>query len=406
LGLTSDSAHIEGRERLTVEEAIARAWDWFATLPTELYADAKHAGRVDDLCYYPIGNVFTIGHVIKEYFDWKRLSWTLSSYRCALSLANTYILPRLGLVTASEITSLHIQNFVEYILETPPEKLAQRRGVRNQLKDLDEEAVRRRKDRVNEAMGILRSALVFAWENEKVDQQRCWNSLKPLRNVQGTRLLHLTRPECKTLLKHCRPELADMVQGALYTGCRIAELARMKVGDVARDGYGVYVAPSKTYRARFVFLPDEGMAFFLALIKGRPKGASLFRAYRETQWTSYQRKLFKKAVRAAGLPANFTFHGLRHTYASQLVQAGAPLIVVAQQLGHANINSVSAVYGHLAPQIREAEVRQRFTSISKKNLAQAQKKRAVLTKLHHSVQKADWRAYAQITDLGSRRKTK
>jgi integrase len=44
-----------------------------------------------------------------------------------------------------------------------------------------------------------------------------------------------------------------------------------------------------------------------------------------------------------------TFHELRHTYASMLVEAGIPLFVVAHQLGHANTKMVEKHYGHLAP---------------------------------------------------------
>ena len=45
-------------------------------------------------------------------------------------------------------------------------------------------------------------------------------------------------------------------------------------------------------------------------------------------------------------PANF--HCLRHTYASHAVMAGAPLIVVAQNLGHADTRMVEKHYGHLS----------------------------------------------------------
>ena len=50
-------------------------------------------------------------------------------------------------------------------------------------------------------------------------------------------------------------------------------------------------------------------------------------------------------------------------YASQLIQAGAPLIVVSEQLGHRNTDSVGRTYGHMAPQIRQAEVWYRFASL-------------------------------------------
>ena len=45
-------------------------------------------------------------------------------------------------------------------------------------------------------------------------------------------------------------------------------------------------------------------------------------------------------------------------------QAGTPLTVVAQQLGHANTDTVSRTYGHLAPQIREAQVRTHFARLT------------------------------------------
>ena len=45
-------------------------------------------------------------------------------------------------------------------------------------------------------------------------------------------------------------------------------------------------------------------------------------------------------------PANF--HCLRHSYASHVVMAGAPLLVVAKNLGHADARMVERHYGHLS----------------------------------------------------------
>lgn len=217
-------------------------------------------------------------------------------------------------------------------------------------------------------------------------------------------MAHLTRAECRELLNKCDRNLRELVTGALYTGCRSIELLRMKAADVGRDGFGVYVAPSKSHTPRFVFLPDEGMAFFLTLAQRKQPNDLLFTTAKGAPWHSHLYR-FRMAVQASRVPKGFTFHGLRHTYASQLVQAGAPLSVVAEQLGHVNSVSVSRTYGHIAPQIREAEVRQRFVSLkSKKSDVRTRRQAKKLIKRWEQKHGASATAtYAKINDLKSLR---
>ena len=143
------------------------------------------------------------------------------------------------------------------------------------------------------------------------------------------------------------------------------------------------------------------MIFFLSLCHGLYPREPLFKRDSGRPWRGSHKHLFKAAVRAAGLPEAFTFHGLRHTYASQLVQAGTPLLVIAEQLGHANTTTVSRTYGHLAPQIREAEVRQRFSPLDPEHAVAALRDTAALSELRHRLHGPDWRSYAAITDTSS-----
>jgi integrase len=54
------------------------------------------------------------------------------------------------------------------------------------------------------------------------------------------------------------------------------------------------------------------------------------------------------ACTAAKVSPAATFHTLRHTFASHLVQQGVPLMFVASALGHSDTRMVEKHYGHLS----------------------------------------------------------
>ena len=57
---------------------------------------------------------------------------------------------------------------------------------------------------------------------------------------------------------------------------------------------------------------------------------------------------FQPALTKAGL-RKFRFHDLRHTFGSLLIQDGASLAYVKEQMGHSSIQVTADVYGHLIP---------------------------------------------------------
>jgi len=270
------------------------------------------------------------------YVEWKRLVAAQSHFETCISLINYHIIPRLSNLAVDEFNSEHLRRFVRDVLETPVKRGRRPLGPQLSIASLDDEQLRKRKKTVNTLIGILRVAFQISWESGKVESERAWRCLRRLPAVDRPRSLHLSRAECRDLIAQCRPDLERLVLGALYTGCRSNELLNMRCEDVGRDGYGVYIPRAKNYRARFIFLPDEGMGWFLDLIRGRKRKDFVFVRDNGKSWIGNQKSLFKSAVRAAELPDEFTFHGLRHTYASQLVQAGATVYAVAAQLGHAD----------------------------------------------------------------------
>jgi integrase len=60
-------------------------------------------------------------------------------------------------------------------------------------------------------------------------------------------------------------------------------------------------------------------------------------------------RMLWRALKRAGLRL-LGWHSLRHTFASQLAMAGAPLKAIQELLGHANIQ-MTMRYAHLSPEI-------------------------------------------------------
>jgi integrase len=56
-------------------------------------------------------------------------------------------------------------------------------------------------------------------------------------------------------------------------------------------------------------------------------------------------------IKAAHVKA-IKFHGLRHTCATLLLQAGQPIHVVSERLGHAKVSMTLEVYAHVLPDMQ------------------------------------------------------
>ena len=349
-------------------EALAAARHWFAKPDIVAQASVPYArGTNRDLIYSKEVPGFTIGDALRDFVEWKRVAASPAYFDSTLSLVNHHIVPRLGNVLIDDFTSRLFTSFCIDVLESPPKHGRQKTGKRVPLGQLDHERLRKRKKTLNTLIGILRNTFRMAWENGETDSDRAWRLLKRVPHADVPRHTFLTRKQAKHLISVCRDDLAKLVTGALYTGCRVSELAQLKVRDVGGHFFGIYVAPLKSYRGRYVCLPDEGMTFFLDQCLDKTEEDFVFKMASGKNWTGCHKHLFKEAVRKAELPEPFVFHGLRHTYASQLVQAGTPLAIVAKQLGHSNTDSVSRTYGHLSCQSIEEELGRRFAPLKKKS---------------------------------------
>ena len=151
------------------------------------------------------------------------------------------------------------------------------------------------------------------------------------------------------LVNACELDFRRLVQGALFTGCRYGELTALRVSNFNPDSGTIHVRASKSGKDRHVVLTDEGQTFFAETTAGRGGRDPVFRRPDGEPWgKGHQFRPLALACKRAKISPPASFHVLRHTFASHLTMAGAPTLVVAKSLGHADTRMVEKHYAHLA----------------------------------------------------------
>lgn len=351
----------DGFHEHTYAEAVESAEEWFCRSDIQTLASEPYQfGSRRELTLCPIGSVYTVGHALRDYVEWKRIAATRSHFETTVNRINYHLVPRLAFIPIEKFNAKHFHDLAVSVIETPPKRGRGEPDPRVTIEALSDEQLRKRKKSFNALVSILRGAFELAWERCDLDSDRPLRCLRRLPNLDRPRVVFLSRSECRRLIAASDEDLAQLIRAALLTGCRITELTKMRVADFLEDKHAVFIAHPKGRRTRYVFLPPDGITFFRALVAGRSGSDFMFRKANGRIWGSEYKTYFQRARTAADLPDGLTFHGLRHTYASQLVQSGASLIAVADQLGHANTQTVSATYGHLAGFHRRDEVARHF----------------------------------------------
>lgn len=305
---------------------------------------------------------FTVKDALKAYMaDYERRGG--KRVKGTQTTIDALILPALGHIQVARLTKRQISDWKDSLAKAPP-RLRTTKGEVQKFKTAEESAdyVRRRQSSANRILTILKAALTFAYLERKVASDEAWRGVKPFREADAARVRYLSDPESLRLVNACSRAFRPLVQAALLTGCRYGELVSLTVADYSRDAGTVHIRFSKAGKPRHVVLSDEGKRFFGAQAVGKLPGAPMLSNNGGPWAPSQQQRPFKAACKAAKI-GNLTFHELRHTYASRLIMKGAPLAVVAAQLGHSDTRMVEKHYGHLAPSYVADTVRKAFDEL-------------------------------------------
>ncbi|MDX2440459.1 MAG: tyrosine-type recombinase/integrase [Desulfobacterales bacterium] len=145
----------------------------------------------------------------------------------------------------------------------------------------------------------------------------------------------------------------------LRTGMRIGELLGTKIIDINFAEKKIEILQAqKTHEGRIVYMGDDACAALKIWLKERLPGKEYIfygRDNREKLSYSMARVLFVKHMQKAGLShKGYTLHCLRHTYASELLNAGMRLECLQVLLGHQDIE-MTRRYARLTDNTRKNE---------------------------------------------------
>ena len=233
-------------------------------------------------------------------------------------------------------------------------RLRTKKGAPQRFSEIEtedpEEAVRRRRSTANRTLTILKAALNHAWHEQKIASDAAWRPVTAFKEADAARVRYLTIAEAQRLMNAAEDDLRKLVRAALATGARFGELAAATVGDFNPDGGGtLHIRTSKSGKGRHIVLTEEGLTLFSGLAAGHSPRDRLLPKADGSRWLkSHQTRPMKEACKNGKIDPPASFHVLRHTYASLMIMNGAPLMVVARNLGHADTRMVERHYGHLA----------------------------------------------------------
>ncbi len=152
---------------------------------------------------------------------------------------------------------------------------------------------------------------------------------------------HISPQDVKRLFDHTTNLKHNTMLRLCYgMGLRVSELVGLKLADIDSGTMQVHIRRAKGKKDRYVNLPssilDQLRAYFREY---RPKEYLFEGQYGGAYTTRSAQAVFRQAMQRAGINKSIGIHGLRHSYATHLLEAGTDISLIQKLLGHENIKT-------------------------------------------------------------------
>lgn len=259
-----------------------------------------------------------------------------SEQRAKRYILRSSLIPFFGKLPIEEITTHHVEQYKAHALKEE----VSRKTVNNRL------AV------FSKCMSTAYEWLKLAGTPPKVAWLKC---PPPPTNF-------LSADECTLLLSHAEGVMREMILTALRTGMRHGELAGLQWSSIDWQNRNITVRHSRCARTGRLESPKSNRErhipmdtdLYETLFKRRQDTGYVFLDDKKPFAAHRLLRELREVRYEAGLRP-FTWHTLRHTFASHLAMRGAALHTVQKLLGHSTV-ATTMRYAHVAPSMLRSAI--------------------------------------------------
>ncbi|HLV23557.1 MAG TPA: tyrosine-type recombinase/integrase [Moheibacter sp.] len=158
----------------------------------------------------------------------------------------------------------------------------------------------------------------------------------------------LTKSEIKRIFDHTEnTKHLLMLQLSYGMGLRVSEIVNLKIEHINSENMLVLISGAKGKKDRYTNLPQSVLQLLRNYyIQYRPKEYLFEGQYGGAYTTRSVQSVFKQAMRRAKINKTIGVHGLRHSYATHLIESGADIRFLQELLGHNSLKTTQ-IYTHI-----------------------------------------------------------
>lgn len=226
---------------------------------------------------------------------------------------------------------------------------------------------------------ILKAALTLAVNDGLLYRHPMAGVKKP--HVQKSKMVVLTLTQLRWLLATIDDsEYFRLIYVAANTGLRREEILALRIQDINTrkhtlsveqtlhyNNQETYITPTTKNQSshRTISLNDITFSYIKKQIVCVQKEKLATLNYQDNDllfptqnglplFPAYVSRKLKKYVKLLKLPDDFTFHGLRHTHATLLLESGVNFKLIQTRLGHSSFKVTMDTYSHVTPDMEQS----------------------------------------------------